>query len=131
MSNVARILLSLMHRADGISENELARRTGVPQSTINRILSGVSRDPKTGTLQPLADYFGVTVAQLRGEASLPGGKDDPLERLLTPRELALLRLFGVLTDGQQDEVLRSLEVEKQRNEAIYVALQRRKERGAA
>jgi transcriptional regulator with XRE-family HTH domain len=45
---------------------ELQRATGVPQPTIHRILSGESNDPRTKTLQPLADYFGVTVADLRG-----------------------------------------------------------------
>ncbi len=44
---------------------ELQRATGVPQPTIHRILTGESSDPRTKTLQPLADYFGVTVAELR------------------------------------------------------------------
>jgi SOS-response transcriptional repressor LexA len=45
--------------------HELQRVTGVPQPTIHRILSGESTDPRTSTLQPLADYFRVTVAELR------------------------------------------------------------------
>jgi len=44
---------------------ELQRATGVPQPTIHRILTGESNDPRTKTLQPLADYFGVPVADLR------------------------------------------------------------------
>jgi SOS-response transcriptional repressor LexA len=44
---------------------ELQRATGVPQPTIHRILSGESNDPRTKTLQPLADFFGVTVAEMR------------------------------------------------------------------
>ena len=44
---------------------ELQRATGVPQPTIHRILTGESSDPRTKTLQPLADYFGVSVAELR------------------------------------------------------------------
>lgn len=56
--------------------NALQEATKVPQPTIHRILTGESRDPKTKTLQPLADYFGVTVADLRdrdfaNEQSLP------------------------------------------------------------
>jgi phage repressor protein C with HTH and peptisase S24 domain len=44
---------------------DLQRATGVPQPTIHRILTGESSDPRTKTLEPLADYFGVTVAELR------------------------------------------------------------------
>lgn len=53
-----------------ISQNELARRTGVTQPTIARILSGESLDPDTATLLPLAKYFEVTPGQLRGEEPL-------------------------------------------------------------
>lgn len=45
--------------------NALAEKTGVPQPTIHRILSGESSDPRTGSLQPLADFFGVSVSDLR------------------------------------------------------------------
>lgn len=44
---------------------ELQRATGVPQPTIHRILTGETDDPRTKTLQPLAEYFGVSVAELR------------------------------------------------------------------
>ncbi|WP_070281930.1 helix-turn-helix transcriptional regulator [Janthinobacterium sp. MP5059B] len=48
-----------------ISPYALASETGVPQPTIFRILTGESDDPRTKTLQPLAKYFGVSVADLR------------------------------------------------------------------
>lgn len=44
---------------------DLQRATGVPQPTIHRILTGESSDPRTKTLQPLADYFKVSVADMR------------------------------------------------------------------
>jgi len=44
---------------------DLQRATGVPQPTIHRILTGESSDPRTKTLQPLADYFNLSVAELR------------------------------------------------------------------
>ena len=53
-----------------LNANALAAATGVPQSTIHRIQTGESRDPRTSTLKPLADFFGVTVTDLR-EADLP------------------------------------------------------------
>jgi phage repressor protein C with HTH and peptisase S24 domain len=64
MNNVADNLRSLM-RTEELSENQLSRNTGVPQPTIHRVLSGRVADPRDGTLRPLAEYFGVTVEELR------------------------------------------------------------------
>lgn len=67
MSNsVAEILNWLMQRHE-ISEAGLARATGVTQPTIHRIVTGEIGDPRHGKLQPIANYFGISVAQLRGE----------------------------------------------------------------
>lgn len=68
-SMVASNLAWLMERK-GTNANALAvdlSRLGakLPQPTIFRILTGESKDPRTASLQPLADYFGVTVAALR------------------------------------------------------------------
>lgn len=54
----------------GVNPNSLAtelEKLNMPvhQPTIFRILSGESQDPRTNTIKPLADYFGVTVSQLR------------------------------------------------------------------
>jgi len=54
----------------GLSENELAERTGVQQPTINRILRGESKDPRDSTVEPLARYFGVSVEALRRGSSI-------------------------------------------------------------
>jgi transcriptional regulator with XRE-family HTH domain len=58
------------------SQAELARRSGVPQPTINRILNGESkRGPETATLVALANATGVEFAWLlegRGPQN-PGG----------------------------------------------------------
>lgn len=62
--NLKNLLLS--HQ---MSENELARRTGISQQVINRILSGQNINPTIATLRPLANYFSVTISQLLSEAN--------------------------------------------------------------
>ncbi|WP_312165875.1 S24 family peptidase [Massilia timonae] len=58
------------------SPYELQKTTGVPQPTIHRILTGESTDPRTKTLQPLADFFRVSVADLRDrDLTLPVAQD--------------------------------------------------------
>ncbi len=59
--------LKVLMEQRGITQNELGEKTKVPQPTIFRILSGESKDPRHSTVKPLADFFGITVAQLRGD----------------------------------------------------------------
>ncbi len=60
-------VLRLLMTENSIIEAEVARQTGLPQTTINRLLLGETFDPRTTTLIPIAKFFGVTVGQLVGE----------------------------------------------------------------
>lgn len=71
ITNLNNILRKLIASSDHLSGSELAKRCGIPVSTVNRILAGTVIDPKISTLKPLADYFGVSVDQLLGYAALP------------------------------------------------------------
>ncbi|MBN3003373.1 helix-turn-helix transcriptional regulator [Chromobacterium alkanivorans] len=51
----------------GSNATKLAEITKVPQPTIHRILTGESKDPRFSTLAPIAEHFGLTVAELRGD----------------------------------------------------------------
>ena len=50
---------------------ELARRVNLPQPTIQRIAAGVYKTPRISTLQPIAEYFDLTINQLRGFETIP------------------------------------------------------------
>jgi len=64
-TRISHILNKLM--ADkGLHATELARLVNIPQPTIHRVLMGVCEHPHLSTLRPIADYFSVTVDQLKG-----------------------------------------------------------------
>lgn len=65
------ILAELLSR-NGIRPTELSRRTGVPQSTLSRILSKKILIPSDKHVSELANYFGVTTDQMWGREALPG-----------------------------------------------------------
>lgn len=50
-----------------ICVNWCTRQTGLPQTTINRLLLGETHDPRANTLIPIASFFGVTIGQLLGQ----------------------------------------------------------------
>jgi hypothetical protein len=64
--------------------------------------------------------------QLHGEAR----NEPPPSKAtaLTPRQQALVDLFDGLTEGQQDEVIRRLQSQKQSNEAIVDELVKKRQR---
>lgn len=49
-----------------LSEGELSRMSSVPQPTINRMLSGVTKEPKRQNLRKIADALGMTIDQMLG-----------------------------------------------------------------
>lgn len=59
-----------------LSPTEIARRSGVPQPTVHRILSGQSEDPKVTIIRKIAACLGTTLAELEGNPT-------PIEDKLT------------------------------------------------
>ncbi len=57
-----------------ISADELARRTGVPASTIKKIRNKYNPNPTLTTLLPLAAYFSIKLGQLVGDEPLPDSR---------------------------------------------------------
>jgi transcriptional regulator with XRE-family HTH domain len=70
---IAKVLSILIDNAQ-ITEAHLARMVGMPRATINKIRSGKILNPKSSTLNLIAQYFNVTVDQLIGNAPLVSGR---------------------------------------------------------
>lgn len=73
MSKLAQILKLLMAE-QGLSESELARRTGIGQPVVHRMASGETDNPKVATLSPVANYFALSISQLIGDEALPSDR---------------------------------------------------------
>lgn len=65
MKNLSEVLTYLMARC-GIKSAELARKTGIAQPVISRLMAGVTNNPQILTIKPLADFFNVSLEQLLG-----------------------------------------------------------------
>ncbi|WP_263264053.1 LexA family transcriptional regulator [Pseudomonas sp. RIT-PI-S] len=84
--SIDKVLAQLMTASD-VSQADLARKTGVGQSTISRILKPSApkgiKEPTDKQVRPLADFFGVSTDQLRGHQPLPGGGRTDFDRTST------------------------------------------------
>lgn len=75
MSNHSQTIISdvlkvLMFKKN-VKTTELAKKINIPQQTLQRIVSGVSPNPHSSTLKPIANYFDVSIDQLTGTEQLP------------------------------------------------------------
>lgn len=69
MDNLARTLTNLM-AVNKLTSSELARKTGISQPVIYRLMTGSTENPQILTIKPIADYFGITIDQLAGYKAL-------------------------------------------------------------
>jgi len=68
--NISQIIRKLMKQNGNISQIELCRATGIPTTTLNKLLTGQTSDPRMSTLSSLADFFQVEIDQLSGKKPL-------------------------------------------------------------
>ena len=69
-------LLKGARRQRGWSQGELAKRSGVSQSTIWRIENGLIAEPKIGVVLKFAEALGLDIHQLIAQPS-PGSFEEP------------------------------------------------------
>jgi len=98
-------------KAQGLSQDVLARRADVNLAVINRLERGASTDPHITTLVAIADALGVPVTALleepalsgKAEAPLAGGPDEA-RRLLEANERFLR---AQMDPAMQEEIIRA------------------------
>ncbi len=116
MENLASVLTHLMSK-NGISSAELARKTGVTQPVVYRLMTGETENPQILTLKPIANYFGISIEQLLG--SIPLDNTNTMDSMLlhnintklsTIKTIAsvLEDLLPGLVDGYQKAVAANL-----------------------
>jgi len=87
--NVSTVLKELLARHQ-ISAMALHRSTGVPQSTLSRILSGKIVDPSDRHISKIAEYFNISTDRLRGRDDRAGsGFSDSPPRHAELRDISL------------------------------------------
>lgn len=111
MPNFNKVLRSLREEQD-ITRKELARRTGVSQSSINMYERG-EREPGFETLEIFADYFNVDMDYLLGKSDnrrpeLILGAENKNSPTISEGEQMLLDLFRQIPEDKQTIVLQMI-----------------------
>ncbi|RGY95389.1 helix-turn-helix transcriptional regulator [Clostridium sp. AM58-1XD] len=87
----------------GLTNEELARLSGVPKGTIDKILSGVTKDPKLETLKAIAKVLGLSLDDFNDAPKKNEPSYDDIEKLVARngRKLSAdqkLRLIKLLSE---------------------------------
>jgi transcriptional regulator with XRE-family HTH domain len=74
LASTADTLKYLMQVTGVVNSSQLHRYTDIAIPTINRILSGQTESPNSQTMIKLAEFFNVSIPQLKGIDPIPKGK---------------------------------------------------------
>ncbi|USQ13729.1 LexA family transcriptional regulator [Legionella lytica] len=91
------INLKKLLKKEGISENELSKRIGIPQQMINRIITGINQNPKLSTITPIANYFKISLHELISNAELDTNDTHSLntQRKIPYIEFKDIEVYGI------------------------------------
>jgi SOS-response transcriptional repressor LexA len=105
MGNLKDNLTTLMEEAH-INVSELARKVGIGQPVLHRIMAGETTNPNVNTLSPIAKFFSISISELIG--------DSPISSLRLPgevkpkiSEIPILKLNDVIEwlDNNENDIL--------------------------
>lgn len=77
--------LKTFKEKSGKTHKDISKKTGIPQTTIEKLFSGRTADPKLNTIKAIVESMGYTISQLVGEDIAP----DPKDKLVFDRYLSL------------------------------------------
>lgn len=104
--------LKKMKAASGKTTAEIAKGSGIPEPTLEKLFSGATKDPKLPTMQKLVYYLGYTLEDLcREDENAPAPSEDDEEALSVDEVISAFVGAGLVPEGKDlsDEDLRFLE----------------------
>ncbi len=99
-------LISYYRRRSGLTLDELAEKSGVPKSTINKIIGGITKAPTLENVKSLARALGVRLSDFDDEPQLPD--------LFSASEQSLVKKYRALDAHGKEIVDTNLEIEYKR-----------------
>lgn len=108
--------ISLYRREAGLSIDELAKKAGVPVSTVKKISAGITRDPQVETLRAIAYALGKTLDDFRDDENVTimdyEEAQEKLRMILTEAEYAHLKAWRAADDRARSDALTILQAHR-------------------
>lgn len=92
-------------RRDGTNVTRLCRELGIPRSTLSELAAGRTKQLTLKRAAPIAEHFGVSIAQLTGEAPMPPDPDSVGDEALRNEPIAAYEnLKRYLTEDDKADI---------------------------
>ena len=92
----------------GLTSAELAERAGIPKTTLDKILSGVTKDPKLETLKAIARVLGLSLDDFDDRESTDKANTKEYEPTYEDIQSLIARNGKNLTLEQKQDIIRTL-----------------------
>ena len=106
-----------------ITNDQLAEMTGIPLSTLSKILAGISDSPKLVNIVAIAEALGCSLDYL-----ISGNPENTNNYTLSGQEIRMVETFRQLDNHGKELVLLVLDKEKERAQADETVVEPRTER---
>lgn len=100
----------------GISQAELARKSGVPASTISSIINRNNDRVAIEMMLKLCEVLNCDLEEYIDSLKLPEQRSSHSDTNLTHRQIHIVELFSQLTEAQQDNIIGRAELLVEQNE---------------
>ena len=123
MSRMYDIIQELCRR-DGTDVTKMCRALKIPRSTLSELASGRTKQLTLKHARPIAEYFGVTLAQLAGDEPLETEPDqtDAVSDLIRDEPIAAYEnLKRYLTEEDKAAVNRARRIQRFLSQPFHVA----------
>lgn len=90
----------LVDESGRINQNAIARETRLNQTSVRKVLLGITLEPTNSTLEAFGRMLGATVPELRGQAQI-AGIDDHLSKTIEKGKQSSETLFNILKNTRQ------------------------------
>ena len=106
MNNTQQMLprIKMLKKQQNLTNEELAKLTDIPLSTLSKIISGITKDPQLSNIMKIAHVLGTTTDYLVfGEAD-----SEPSVPQVSPEELQIIEDIRKLSDIGRDTLMTTL-----------------------
>lgn len=92
--------LKQMKSQSGLTTSEIAKGSGIPEPTLEKLFAGVTKDPKLPTMQKLVHFLGFTLDDLYGEKQKLPVPIHEIRKLNTNEVISTFVKAGLIEEGQ-------------------------------
>ena len=107
-------------KSRGLTQKEVADKAGIKPQTLNNLITRDSARADIQILLKICKALSIDMSVFDEDALEEFYQDHPTTRSeLSPRQKRIVKLFGELTEAQQDNIIGRAELMVEQNEAEY------------